>query len=47
MTFYCEYIEEKCGNCRHYTVGKSYCNMMDESVCPDDNCGMFDIELER
>ena len=33
---------ECCGNCRHYTFGKAYCNLMDELVSPEENCGMFD-----
>ena len=33
---------EYCGNCKHYT--EAYCNLMDELVEPQDNCGMYDGE---
>ena len=33
---------ECCGNCKHYTIGEAYCNLMDELTEPCDNCGMYD-----
>ena len=30
----------QCSDCRHYK--EAYCNLMDELVEPQDNCGMYD-----
>ena len=36
---------EYCGNCRHYK--ETYCNLMDELVEPQDNCGMYDGDNQQ
>lgn len=31
----------ECETCQHYKIKENYCNLMDELVQPQDNCGLY------